>query len=102
MATTTSIPSRLSKYSVPKNEMALVHITEVEPDKKRLTIADVWRVPKGQSTTPFLQETERVSELLKKPPHAVKRKADQMDSTLEGLLTPENKRMHSAFGSSLE
>jgi hypothetical protein len=97
-AVTSAIPSRLARYALPKKEMALVHVTHIDPEKKELTVADVWKIPCGTDLAPFEQEVSVIAEMLKAPTHGIKRKLDEFTPTLQGLMPPQTKKIHAAFG----
>ena len=56
--------ARLQKYSLPKNEQALVHVTSIDVKTRELTIADMWRVPNGSDTKEWKNEIDRQREAL--------------------------------------
>ena len=97
-ATTTSITARVTKYGLVKNDKALVHVTYVNPDKKEMTIADVWKLQLTDKEEDFRKEVAATVELLMQPAHALKRKSADFDDTLQGLLMPAAKRVHAELG----
>ena len=95
---TTAITGRLTKYGLMKKEKALVHVTYVNPDKKEITIADVWKLQLTDNEKDFHKEVAETMKLLVQPAHALKRKATDFDDTLQGLLKPTAKRVHAELG----
>ena len=73
-ATTTAITARLTKCGLAKNDKALVHVTYVNPDKKEMTIADVWKVQLTDNEEDFRKEVGATVKLLMQPAHALKPK----------------------------
>ena len=78
--------------------MALVHVTYVDIDKKEIAISDMWKVPLGFDIRAFQDEIRVTAAILAKPFHPMERKLDEFDTTLQGLLEPSTKRIHTAFG----
>jgi hypothetical protein len=64
-ATTTSITARVTKYGLEKNDKALVHVTYVNPDKKVMTIADVWKLQLTDKEEDFHKEVAATVKLLR-------------------------------------
>ncbi|CAK0807186.1 unnamed protein product [Prorocentrum cordatum] len=94
--TVTSAPaSRLAYFALPRKEVALVRVTRVDVPGKVVTVADMWKQPTGTSLDAWKTEMQATVELLKKPPHVLKRKLDDFDPDLQGMIT---KRMHLALG----
>ncbi|CAK0839383.1 unnamed protein product [Prorocentrum cordatum] len=94
--TVTSAPaSRLAYYALPRKEVALVRVTHIDVAAKVLTVADMWKQPTGMSFDPWTAEMQATMQLLKTPPHTLKRKLDDFDPDLQGIAA---KRMHTTFG----
>ena len=81
-----------------KIEVALIHVTRVDADKKLLTVADVWKLPIGFDSEAFNREVELTRAIMTQTTHTIKRKREDFDDTLQGMLTPTNKRFHEELG----
>ena len=75
-----------------------MHITNVDANTKEVTIANMWKLPLGYDIGPFKQEVEETAKILQQPTHAMKRKREYFDETLQGLITKDNKRVHAIMG----
>ena len=97
-ATTSTKTQLLSRYALPKKELALVHLTNVDSSTKSVTIANMWKLPTGHNIEPFLKEITETAKILGKAPHGVKRTRESFDTELQGLLPTSAKRIHAVMG----
>ena len=99
-AMATAPTSRLPRYSIPKKELALVHVTHIAQGENKMiiTVADVWRLPNGQDLTIWKQEFAKVVEVLTRKPLTLKRKASDLDTGVQTVLGPGKKRIYKQFG----
>lgn len=97
-AMTSANTSRLARYALPKKELALVHITHVDANKKEVAIANMWKLPTGCNIETFTKEIEETVKILHQSTHGIKRKKEDFDDTLQGLVTKTNKRVHKILG----
>ena len=76
----------------------MIHISHNDHEKKILTVANMWKLPVGSSIGDFISEVKTTAKILQHPTHGIKRKRDEFDETLQGLLPHGNKKIHTAFG----
>ena len=95
-AVTCAPTARLARYAIPRKEKAIIHVTAVDTEKKEIAVADVWRLPPGYDITKFDAEAVAVAAMLVEDSHPLKRKPEDFDLTLQGLLS--RKKIHRAFG----
>ncbi|CAK0808640.1 unnamed protein product, partial [Prorocentrum cordatum] len=93
-ATTTAPIARLTRYSLPKNDIALVHVAHVDPAKRQLAVADMWRLPAGTTPEQWNQEMTNTWASLQTPPPNLKRKATEFQTALDTLMGPAHKKHH--------
>ena len=97
-AVTTAITSRVAKYSLPKKEQALIHITNIDKEKKEVAVANMWKLSMGQDSSLWKDELDRTSS--ESVPLTLKRKPEHFDEMVESLFGPAKKRVHSSFNAS--
>ena len=99
-ATASAPVAKLGKYNLPKREMALIQITQLDPQKHEMTIADMWRLPQGQDNKDWDEELKTAWAALKTPTPNLKRKVEELQNAWDVLMPPAKKRIHENFGSS--
>ena len=88
-AITSAHLSKLSRYAIAQQRIALIHVTNVVGDE--LMVADIWQLQENVDLALFKAEIDVVSKALDAS-RGLKRKASSMDE-----IFPDPKKIHPSF-----